>query len=225
MHESELARFLEGTADAAFTVDLEGRIRTWNSAAVHMFGCDAQAVLEAPCAAVINGHRANGTQMCKQECLLLEQARVVHSADHRSDHSNIVNFDMEARPLGRRPFWVNVSLLVVDDPHTQRRLVVHFVRDITDRKCAERFTADVVSLVHRLANGKGSGELPPTESLTVQERRVLELLHEGDGTKEIARKLGISIGTLRNHIHNLDLKLGTHGRLEAVMQALKRGLI
>lgn len=38
-------------------------------------------------------------------------------------------------------------------------------------------------------------------------------------------KLGISIGTLRNHIHHLDRKLGTHGRLEALVQALKRGLI
>jgi hypothetical protein len=38
-------------------------------------------------------------------------------------------------------------------------------------------------------------------------------------------KLGISIGTLRNHIHHLDRKLGSHGRLEALVQALKRGLI
>ncbi len=111
------------------------------------------------------------------------------------------------------------------DPHTDRRLVVHLARDIGNRRCAEQFTAEVVDLVRRLAFGKASCQLPPAPAVSRQERRILELLHEGNGTEEIARKLGIGIGTLRNHIHHLDRKLGTHSRLEALMQALRRGLI
>ena len=226
MHESELAALLEGTADAAFAVDLQGRIRTWNRAAERVFGCDASAALQHSCAAIINGHSASGGQVCKEDCFTLEHARgAVHRPAHRADENAIPNFDMEARPSGRAPFWINVSLLVVDDPHTERRLVVHFARDIADRKRAEELAAEVTGLVHRLASGKDTGELPPTPSVTVQERRILELLHEGNGTEEIARKLGISVGTLRNHIHHLDRKLGTHGRLEALMRALKQGLI
>jgi DNA-binding CsgD family transcriptional regulator len=141
-----------------------------------------------------------------------------------SSGPSLSNFDMEARPEGRPAFWANVSLLVADDPHTEQRLVVHFVRDIANRKRAEHFAAEVLSLARRLTTGKG-GELTPAPSLTAQERTILELLRDGDGTREIGRKLEMSAGTLRNHILHVNRKLGTHSRVEAVMQAVKRGLI
>jgi DNA-binding CsgD family transcriptional regulator len=226
MHESELMRLLEGTADAAFAVDLEGRIQTWNKAAERMFGCDASSALQRPCAALVNGRSANGAQVCRHGCFTLECARAnLSDQSGRAKGGNIANFDMEARPRGRPSFWVNVSLLLAVDPHTERRLAVHFVREIENRKRAEHFTAEVLSLAHRLESSKDGGELPPTPSLTVQEQKVLELLRDGNGTEDVARKLEIGIGTLRNHLHHLNRKLGTHSRLEAVMQALKRGLI
>lgn len=226
MHESELALLLNGTADAAFAVDLNGQIRAWNHAAELMFGCDASSANQRSCAAIINGHGASGAPVCKADCFTLERARssVACSRD-RAEKDHIANFDMEARPSGRAPFWVNVSHLVVDDPHAKHRRVVHFVRDIAQRKRAEQFAAEVVGLVRGLAHGKGTAELSPALPLTAQERRILELMREGNGTREIAFRLGISLGTLRNHIHHLDQKLGTHSRLEALMQALKRGLI
>ena len=83
----------------------------------------------------------------------------------------------------------------------------------------------MLSLSHRLESGKTSDELPPTPPLTAQELRILELIRDGHGSEEIARELEISIGTLRNHIHDLNRKLGTHSRLEALMHAVKRGLV
>jgi PAS domain S-box-containing protein len=224
MHESELMRLLEGTADAAFAVDTQGRIRTWNRAAARMFGCDASSVLERACAAVVNGYSASGTQVCKENCFTLARACGSRRSG-QTDNGNIANFDMEARPKGRPPFWVNVSVLVAADLHTERRLVVHLVRDISNRRRAERFAAEVVGLTRRLESGGDGGELPPTPPLTAQELRILELIRNGHGSDEIARELEISIGTLRNHVHDLNRKLGTHSRLEAVMQAAKRGLI
>jgi DNA-binding CsgD family transcriptional regulator len=53
----------------------------------------------------------------------------------------------------------------------------------------------------------------------------LGLLAEGNSPAEVARGLGIRLETLRNHIHNANKKLHTHNRLEAVMQAIRRGLI
>ena len=38
MLETELFALLEGTADAAFSVDEQGRIRSWNRAAEKLFG-------------------------------------------------------------------------------------------------------------------------------------------------------------------------------------------
>ena len=44
-------------------------------------------------------------------------------------------------------------------------------------------------------------------------------------SSEIVRELGITLPTLRNHLHSINEKLRTHNRLEAVMQAMQRGLI
>jgi DNA-binding CsgD family transcriptional regulator len=37
--------------------------------------------------------------------------------------------------------------------------------------------------------------------------------------------MGISSQTLRNHLYHVNRKLGTHNRLEAVVHAVRRGLI
>jgi DNA-binding CsgD family transcriptional regulator len=42
---------------------------------------------------------------------------------------------------------------------------------------------------------------------------------------DIARELHISSQTLRNHLHHINQKLGTHTRLEAVIHAIRRRLI
>jgi DNA-binding CsgD family transcriptional regulator len=202
MRERELSTLLEGTADAAFTVDLQGQIRTWNRAAGRMFGDDAASVLGRSCAAVINGHGPTGAQVCKPGCPPLDRAcRSAGGSDSRADASDIVNFDMETRSEVRS-LWVNVSILFATEPTTERRFVVHLLRDISDRKRAERFTANVLALARRLETAKHPARDPPTLPLTAQELRILELLRGGEGTKEIARKLEISIGTLRNHIHD-----------------------
>jgi DNA-binding CsgD family transcriptional regulator len=61
--------------------------------------------------------------------------------------------------------------------------------------------------------------------LTKQERRVLQLLAEGKSPSTVARELGINPRTLRNHLHHINQKLHTHNRLEAVIQATRRGMI
>ena len=53
--------------------------------------------------------------------------------------------------------------------------------------------------------------------LTKREREVYELLIHNHSTKEIAKRLGISDKTVRNHISNVMLKLGVKGRAQAVL--------
>ena len=57
--------------------------------------------------------------------------------------------------------------------------------------------------------------------LTKREREVFELLIKNYTTKEIAKKLGISEKTVRNHISNVMQKLGVKGRSSAVIELLK----
>ena len=57
--------------------------------------------------------------------------------------------------------------------------------------------------------------------LTAREKSVFELLIINKSTKEIAKKLGISEKTVRNHISNVMQKLGVNGRAGAVVELLK----
>lgn len=57
--------------------------------------------------------------------------------------------------------------------------------------------------------------------LTAREKLVFELLIINKSTKEIAKELGISEKTVRNHISNVMQKLGVNGRAGAVVELLK----
>jgi DNA-binding NarL/FixJ family response regulator len=60
--------------------------------------------------------------------------------------------------------------------------------------------------------------------LTIRERQVLELLASGARNHEIARRLGLSDKTVRNHVSALLLKLGVPDRTAAAVKARNAGL-
>ena len=69
-----------------------------------------------------------------------------------------------------------------------------------------------------------SPELPGIE-LTPREREVLRLLADGLPNKTIARRLDISEHTVKFHLNSILAKLGAQSRTEAVVQAIRHGLI
>jgi len=66
---------------------------------------------------------------------------------------------------------------------------------------------------------KGRGDL------TERERQVVQLLSEGLSNKLIADRLGISDHTAKFHVNGVMMKLGASTRTEAVVEAMRRGLI
>lgn len=66
---------------------------------------------------------------------------------------------------------------------------------------------------------KGKGEL------TERELQVVQLLAEGLSNKLIADRLGISDHTAKFHVNGVMMKLGASTRTEAVVEAMRRGLI
>ena len=69
------------------------------------------------------------------------------------------------------------------------------------------------------SNGKGRGDL------TEREKQVVQLLSEGLSNKLIADRLGISDHTAKFHVNGVMMKLGASTRTEAVVEAMRRGLI
>jgi len=61
--------------------------------------------------------------------------------------------------------------------------------------------------------------------LTAQEVAILRLVAGGYSNKEVARHLGISMGTVKNHISDILRKLDARDRTHAVLKAIARQLL
>lgn len=66
---------------------------------------------------------------------------------------------------------------------------------------------------------------PLAEPLTPREIEVLQLLAEGLSNKEIGSRLGISESTAKFHVNAILGKLGAQGRTDAVVRAVRMGLV
>jgi DNA-binding NarL/FixJ family response regulator len=66
---------------------------------------------------------------------------------------------------------------------------------------------------------------PPKVALTAREAEILELLALGLSNTEIAQRLFLSEGTVRNYLSALFAKLGVSDRTQAVVTALRDGLV
>lgn len=219
MLEPDLFALLEHTADAAFAVTGDGEICAWNAAAARLFGYPASEVLRRNIDDVLQAHDALGTR-----ALAGGPDAAIRTWDGSS--GGTANFDMEVRTrLGDR-VWVNVSTIVFGNQRTGRQLFVRFVHDISRRKHTEELLHRVLEAARELVSlADDPSHHAPVEPLSDQERRILRLFAEGRNSTAIARMLGISAQTLRNHLHHINRKLRTHNRLEAVTHAQRRGLL
>jgi two-component system nitrate/nitrite response regulator NarL len=61
--------------------------------------------------------------------------------------------------------------------------------------------------------------------LTDRERQLLQLLADGQTPKQAADALRISPKTVRNHLTKVYAKLGVGSRSQAIVEALRRGIV
>ena len=78
-------------------------------------------------------------------------------------------------------------------------------------------------LLQELAHPAQSGAR--TESLTVREVQVLQLVARGQSNRDLAQSLMISEATVRTHVSNILTKLGLTSRTQAALYALREGLV
>ena len=93
-------------------------------------------------------------------------------------------------------------------------LAVAAGENVLAQKVAKRVLEMVTSMPKQLYDG-----------LTEREIEVLRLLARGLANKQIAYRLRVSEKTVRNHISNMYRKLGISDRTQAVLYAVRTGLI
>ncbi len=217
MLEAELFAFLDNTADAVFAVREAGEICFWNHAAEALFGHPAEEVLGKTCSDVLHGIGALGTDVCHEGCAALRCAKpAIH----------LPNFDLNVIIRSEERIWINLSSISFLNRRTGKSLLVHLVRDISAQKKREEMFGRMVAISKEIADLDGTiGGAAPVAPLSSQELEILKMFAVGATAPKIAKALGISPQTLRNHLHHINQKLRTHNRLEAVMHALQRRLI
>ena len=209
-----VSSLIERTPDPAFVLTAFGEIHAWNRAIEELTGIAAADALHHSFATLLDPHGPLGRPVDMDYC-----ERAVHDGGVRS-------FDMQVRTTDGRLLWLNVSVLVLAPTRASPALVLHLAHDITASRLRRATYEQLVQAargVVRLADDEP--HLVPASPLTEQEQRILRAFAEGLAPGQVARSLGISTQTLRNHLHHVNQKLGTHNRLEAVTHAQRRHLI
>ncbi|MFK3979446.1 response regulator transcription factor [Micromonospora sp. NPDC050397] len=108
--------------------------------------------------------------------------------------------------------------------HSRSRTVGFLGNDVPPQR--------VVDGVRRLARGEPvvdaelvAAALSTESPLTARETEVLEIAADGSPVVEIAARVGLSPGTVRNHLSRIATKAGARTRIEAVRKAHDAGWI
>jgi DNA-binding NarL/FixJ family response regulator len=143
-----------------------------------------------------------------------------------------------AREILSRVPALKVILLTM---HAEDQYVMEAIRaGITGYVLKTQATADLIQAIEAVSRGTvylsprisrvlvdaylARTALPP-DPLTSKERQVLQLIAEGNSTKETAALLGISVRTADSHRTKIMQKLDIHETASLVRYAIRRGLV
>jgi two-component system nitrate/nitrite response regulator NarL len=87
--------------------------------------------------------------------------------------------------------------------------------------CSPRFAAQLLAQFAAQSRAQAPAATGAPASLTPREQQILQFIGTGASNKDIARGLGISVATVKNHVHHLFEKLSVRRRSQA--SALFRG--
>ena len=85
--------------------------------------------------------------------------------------------------------------------------------------------AGLLVRAHGLSAAPGFGAADEAPPLTPREPEILTLVGEGMSNKAVARRLGISVHTVKFHLEALFAKLDATSRAEAVAKGLRGGIL
>ena len=129
---------------------------------------------------------------------------LVHQGRHRAEQEMLRRYGIvDGVTLGFRCGPDHVVQLALD----------RYTRPFSE--CDIALLRMITPALQRLMRSRPTTALPA--SLTVTERRVLQLVATGRSNSDIAADLFVSVATVRKHLENAYRKLGVHSRMAAVV--------
>lgn len=115
--------------------------------------------------------------------------------------------------------------VAVRDPDRRAALIRALRTDASVRLVGSEAEADIVCRESEPVSLPLALPVMAGERLTPRELDVLRLVAEGLDNRVIGRRLGITRSTVKHHLEAVYAKLGVHGRMEAVREGVRRGLV
>ena len=206
----------------AYAISVDQSIVFWNKSAERILGYSSQDVLGLRCFEVVSGIASKGiTPECLGGCPSVRYLR-----------SGLVPSPVRLSILcasGERK-WVNVTPMVAAGAHNDGPLLLYLFDDpdgivggASEGTVTKQWRSGEVGLAADQPVTAGSHS--PPLALSRREAQVLRLVALGRDTPRIAADLRISRHTVRNHIRNLRQKLNASTKLEAVLTAMRTGIL
>jgi DNA-binding NarL/FixJ family response regulator len=116
--------------------------------------------------------------------------------------------------------WAEAGISAYVPRHaTLAQLYTAIVAAMRDEvRCSPKITAWLLKELSRRPQTKSQFD----ERLTAREIQTLRLISQGLSNKEIARELGISVSTVKNHVHSVLEKLRVQSRSQAAARIRSR---
>jgi DNA-binding NarL/FixJ family response regulator len=149
----------------------------------------------------------NGIQCCREVLAACEGTRVIM----------LTSFDEDEEVFG--------ALAAGASGYLMKDIATRALLD-TVRNVAEGQTVLDDDVARRLVESRQAEESYVEDGLlSTREQEVLELMARGCSNKDIARELWISETTVKTHVGHILQKLGQRDRTQAVLEAIRLGLV
>ena len=223
MASADIFRLFESVQFGVYAVSLDQIIVSWNPAAQRILGFSPDQVLGRRCHDVLAGLAPGGiTPGCLEGCPSMRALKA-------GEVPGALNVRMLCASGERRA--VAVTPMVVAGSDNDAPVLVHVFHDNSEPESSQRATDSVRDgLTRRGADVVSDHPATASDSaaavkLTRREQEVLRLVALGRATPQIARELDISSHTVLNHIRNFRHKLDSATKLEAVLTAIRLGIL
>lgn len=223
MTPDDIFRLLATAECGAYAMSLDQTIMFWNKGAEHILGYSPEQAIGRHCYDVVTGLDPGGlTPACLNGCPSIRAVRA--GAIPRSITMRMLCQSGERKPARLTP-------MVVAGTKNDAPLLVHLFDDHPAPEAPDHISQRVKSeLTRRGADIVSDRPVSASHSegvkkLTRRELEVLRLVSYGWKVSHIAEELGISPHTVRNHIRNLRERLNAKTKLQAVMTAIRLGIL